>query len=114
LIVAVLAFSVFLPLSSSALDAEDFGGLVGFTIIAYTSVKGEYTGVAPRTSIALDNGMVFEFSTGFSTYTYRPKAILFAKTLSDKESGRSGDASGSPMVYKVLIEDKLYDGRRVR
>lgn len=112
LVVAVLAFLVLLPRPSSALDAEDLGGLVGFTIIAYTTVKGDYAGVAPRTPIALDNGMVFEFSTGFSSYTYRPKAIVFAP--SDKDSGRSRSAAGSPVVYKVLIEDRLYDGRRVR
>jgi hypothetical protein len=105
---------VFLPQSSSALDAEDLGGLVGFTIAAYTTVRGDYAGAAPRTPIALDNGMVFEFSTGFSSYSYRPRAIVFAKKPSDKESGKSGNASGSPVVYKVLIEDRLYDGRRVR
>lgn len=111
---ALLVLAFLWSQSSAALEADDLGGLVGFTIIASSSVKGEYAGVGPAAPVELDNGMIFELSTGFSTYTYRPRAIVFGKANADAAAQRSGDAAGQSMVYKLLVGNNLYEARRLR
>ena len=56
-----------------ALDADDFSELVGFTIVATTNVTGGFEGADFDKQVALDNGMIFTFSTYSYTYSYRPQ-----------------------------------------
>ena len=53
----VSATTALAPLT--ALYADDFDDLVGFTVIARSHVSGEFNGADFGKSVRLDNGMVF-------------------------------------------------------
>ncbi len=93
---------------ASALEASDFADLVGFTIVAASRLKGDYFGAAPGNPIVLENGMRFSFSVPFSTYSYRPPAVVFARL---ETSGNAGPSEAG--AYKVLVQDRLYSARRI-
>jgi hypothetical protein len=98
-----------------ALDANDFAGLVGFTVVASSQVKGDYYGAEAGKPIMLDNGMSFNFSVRFSTYSYRPLAVVFAKLQGETEKARNEQNTVlSASAYKVLVQDRIYDASRAR
>lgn len=105
LIVVGLACLLFACFSSSvyALDADDLTELVGYTIIASSSVVGNFEGADYDELVELDNGMIFRFREYNYSYSYRPTAIVFAYAYSD-----------SIILYKLVIDDELYDVDRVR
>ena len=80
--------------------------LVGYTAIVSTHVVGEFEGADFDKPVKLDNGMIFEFTEYNYTYSYRPDVIVFARAATFQ--GRS------VTLYKLMIEDELYDARRVR
>jgi hypothetical protein len=86
------------------LEASDFSSMVGFSVVAYTRVKGDYYGTDPARPVELDNGMVFAFPAPFSTYAYRPYAVVFERS----------PAKGAATAYKLLIQDRLYDAKRLK
>jgi len=79
---------------------------VGYTAGASTNVVGEFEGADFDKPVKLDNGMIFEFTEYNYTYSYRPDVIVFARAATFQ--GRS------VTLYKFMIEDELYDARRVR
>jgi len=103
--------------SSSALDADDFSGLVGFIIVATTNVRGDFEGADFDKPVALDNGMIFEFSTYSYTYSYRPSAVVMARIFTIDEMRRFGmnpPPTRPITIYKLIINDEIYDVQRVR
>ena len=106
-LIALLCLGTFSS-GAIALDAGDFADLVGFTVVASSRLKGDYYGAAPGNPIVLENGMRFSFSVPFSTYSYRPAAVVFARL----DAARAGEAP-SPGAYKVLVQDKFYSARRI-
>ena len=87
-------------------DASDFSEIVGYTAIASTNVSGEFEGADFDKPVRLDNGMIFEFTEYNYSYSYRPDVIIFAR--STVYQGRS------MTLYKLFIDDELYDAMRVR
>ncbi len=102
----LFALIALLAQPAAALDAADLGRLVGFTIVAYTSVKGEYAGAAAKAPVELENGMAFQLSATFSTYAYRPRAVVFAKS--------ENSPAGNTTTYRLLVENELYEAKRIR
>jgi len=84
----------------------DLCDLVGYTCIDCSNVVDEFEGADYDKPVALDNGMVFEFTDYSYTYSYRPEVAIFA-TKFDYE-GKSYTS------YKLIIEDELYDVNRLR
>jgi hypothetical protein len=80
--------------------------LVGYTCISCSNVKGEFEGADFDKPVILDNGMIFTFNEYNYSYSYRPDVAIFAKNLT-----YSGKAI---TLYKLWIEDELYDATRVR
>lgn len=87
-------------------SASDLEEIVGFTATASTNVAGDFEGADPDKPVKLDNGMIFEFTEYQYNYSYRPDVIVFA---------RQTTFEGRTMVlYKLLIDEDLYDATRVR
>jgi hypothetical protein len=95
-----------LPATHRSCDATDLEEIVGYTAVASSNVSGEFEGADFNKPVRLDNGMLFEFHEYNYSYSYRPDVIVFGKSA--EYGGRSFT------VYKLLIEDELYDATRVR
>jgi len=106
-----------LPVVCGSLDTDELAGLVGYTIIAATHVTGEFEGADYDKPVHLDNDWIFEFRTYHYHYAYHPDAIVFAKLITADELRKMGikPISESPLTtYKLIIDDDVYDVRRVR
>jgi len=105
LIVVGLACLLLVCLSNSvhALDADDLTDLVGYTIIASSYIADTFHGANYGKVVGLANGMVFEFREYKYSYSYRPTVIVFAFPYSE-----------SIVLYKLIIDDEIYDVERVR
>jgi hypothetical protein len=113
---AVLLLAV-LATPAAALDSDDLEELLGYTMIAHTNVDGEFEGVDFGKVIALENGMVFEFNEFNYTYAYRPSVAIFAMKVTADEIQKFGlgDKIKGPLtLYKLVIDDEIYDASRVR
>jgi hypothetical protein len=95
------------PLPASALEASDFTQLVGYTVVASAKLRGDYYGVDPGRPIELDNGMAFALEARFSTFSYRPSAVVFARAPQKA-------ATKEPTEYKLLVQDRIYDAKRIK
>ena len=95
-----------IPSRVPSCDASDLSEIVGYSAIVSTNVSGEFEGADFDKPVKLDNGMIFEFTEYNYTYSYRPDVIIFARSTTFQ--GRS------MTLYKLLIEDELYDVTRVR
>ena len=95
--VACLAF----PASAFAIDASDLSDMEGWTIVAVTSVEGEFEGCDFDKKIGFRNGWVLTCSDYSYSYSYQPDAVIFAKTFTYK--GRSYYS------IKALIDDEFYN-----
>jgi hypothetical protein len=84
-----------------ALDASDFSGIEGWTIAAVTQVRDEFEGCDFDRVIRFDNGWTLTCSEYSYSYSYRPDAVIFAKTMQYR--GRSY------WMIKALIDDEFYD-----
>src|SRR5439155_3151133 len=91
---------------AASCDASGLSQIVGYTALTSTNVAGDFEGADYDKPVKLDNGMIFEFTEHNYTYSYRPDVIVFARAATFQ--GRS------VTMYKLLIEDELYDARRVR
>lgn len=106
-----------IPQFANALDADDLSNLIGYTIVGSSNVRGDFEGADFDKPVALDNGMVFTFSTYSYTYSYRPTAIILARTFSVEELRRFrlNPPPNRPLtLYKLVIGDAIYDAHRVR
>jgi len=103
-----------LSIPAHALDASDFTDLVGFTVVASSRVKGDYFGAEAGRPVVLDNGMSFSFSVRFSTYSYRPVAVVFARLPREALPAPGAQADVSASAYKLLVQDRIYDATRLR
>jgi len=81
--------------------------LLGFTVVATSRLKGDYYGAMPGKPIVLENGMRFSFSVPFSTYSYRPAAVVFARVAGADEG------SAPAAAYRLLVQDRFYSARRI-
>lgn len=88
-------------ISARAFDASDFSGMEGWTIAAVTQVRGEFEGCDFDRTIRFDNGWRLTCSEYSYSYSYRPDAVIFAKTIQLR--GRSY------WMVKALIDDEFYD-----
>ena len=109
----ILFFSliIIISISCSAALCDDccdiLEDLIGYTIITTSNVSGTFEGSDYDKLVKLDNGMIFEFNSYNYHYAYRPKVIIFAKQLNMKGL--------KPInVYKLIIDDDLYDVTKIR
>lgn len=98
-VISVLLLAATMP--AYGFRAFDFFGMEGWTIAAVTQVEGDFEGCDFDRSIRFDNGWRLTCG-GFSyTYSYRPDAVIFVKTIQFR--GRSYWA------IKALIDDQFYE-----
>jgi len=97
-----------LALPAQAIDVSDLHELVGYTLLTITDVPGTFEGADFNKVVKLSNGMVFEFEEYNYSYSYMPAVAVFARKLDSKESGRTF------IVYKLVIEDEIYDVSRLK
>ena len=71
-----------------------------------SNVAGDFEGADFDKQVRLDNGMNFEFSENNYSYSYRPEVVILSRTAINQ--GRS------VTIYKLLIDDELYDATRLR
>jgi hypothetical protein len=95
-----------LVLSAHAIEVDDLDELEGFTLVVKSTVVGDFEGADFDKLVKLDNGMVFEFQSYNYEYAYRPSAAVFARAL--KYQGKAVS------LYKLVIEDTIYDVMRIR
>jgi|SRR5262245_5770644 len=91
---------------NASCEASDLCDLVGYMIFDCSNVVGEFEGADFGKTVSLDNGMIFEFQEYNYTYSYRPDAIVFA--LRTTLQGRQ------VTLYRLLIEDEMYEVTRVK
>ena len=101
---AILALLAAAP--AGALDADDLGDLLGYTMIAHTNVVGDFEGADFDKLVKFDNGWIFEFQSYSYSYSYRPAVAVFAKKV--VHNGKD------LILHKLIIDDEIYDARRVR
>jgi hypothetical protein len=111
--VAVLAC---LAGSCFAIDTSELSSLLGYTIIAATNAHGDFEGADAGKVIKLGNGWIFEFTSYNYDYAFEPDVIVLARDVSPDEFRKMGvKAPPAPIrFYKLIIEDEIYDVRRVR
>lgn len=104
----LLFFCVYLhlnPSSESLRALFDICELYGYTMIACTSVRGEFSGESGDI-VRLYNGWIFELTTSAYNYSYSPNVGVFAKELKI--------ANNPLLIYKLVVEDEIYDAIRIR
>jgi hypothetical protein len=102
---------------ASAIEADDLDEVLGYTMVSFTHVDGEFEGAEFDKLVQLENGMVFEFTEYNYSYAYRPAVAVFAESVSAAdmlEAGIKNPPARGMTLYKLVIEDELYDVRRVR
>lgn len=100
-----------------AFDADDLSDLLGYTMVAFTNVDGEFEGAEYGKLLQLENHMVFEFHEYNYSYSYRPSVAVFANHVSAGDMLKAGvksSPSGGRTFYKLVIDDEIYDVGRVR
>ncbi len=106
LILTTLIALVFATPAFARLKARDFRKLVGYTVIEISNVVGDFEGADFDKAVALDNGMVFKFNEYNYSYSYRPDVVILAKKITIGKD--------SALLWKLIIEDELYDVTRVK
>lgn len=86
---------------AKALDVYQLDELVGWTIVASTQVESEFEGCDFDKKIRLTNGWVLICRAYSYSYSYRPKVVVFAKSVTYQGTSFS--------MIKALINDRLYD-----
>ena len=107
--VALGIFTLFLHLDSTNSNradlSDDICDLDGYTMIGCSSTEGEVNGESGEI-IKLYNGMIFELNDYHYNYSYSPDVGIFATKF---------DYQGkSHLMYKLVIEDEIYDAGRIR
>ncbi len=95
-----------IPRRSVQCSASDLEEIVGYTALVSSNVTADFEGADFAKLVELDNGMIFRFREYKYTYSYRPDVIVFTRISTYQ--GRS------ITVYKLLIDDELYEVVRVR
>lgn len=98
---AYIIFTLVWVAPAQALDAYELEELVGWTIVASTQVDGDFEGCDFDKRIKLTNGWVLTCRTYSYSYSFRPKVIVFAKSVTHQGKSFS--------MVKALINDRLYD-----
>lgn len=106
LILTALVALVLAAPAFARLKARDFRKLVGYTVIEVTNAVGDFEGADFDKAVALDNGMVFKFNEYNYSYSYRPDVVVLAKKVTVGKD--------SALLWKLIIEDELYDVTRVK
>lgn len=106
LAITALVALVFATTAFARLKARDFRKLVGYTVIEITNVVGNFEGADFDKPVVLDNGMVFKFNEYNYSYSYRPDVVVMAKKVTVGKD--------SALLWKLIIEDELYDVTRVK
>src|SRR5262245_42296108 len=83
---------------ANALDTYELEELVGWTIVASSQVDGSFEGCDFDKKIRLANGMVLTCRTYSYSYSYRPKVIIFAQSVTHQGKNFS--------MIKALINDR--------
>ncbi len=93
----------YFPSSVYALDAYDLKECIGYYIYASSQVAGSFNGADYDELVELDNGMIFRFKEYNYSYSYRPTVIILVYAYSE-----------SIFLYKLIIDDDIYDVDRVK
>jgi hypothetical protein len=110
-----MALSLLGVRSVAAIDADDLDELLGYTMVAYSYVSGDFEGADFDKVVKLDNGMVFEFMEYSYAYAYHPSVAVFADEVTVEEARTYGQELTVPLVlYKLVIDDDIYDATRLR
>jgi hypothetical protein len=108
----VISIALVFSVQSYAFEVDELDEVVGFTLIAVTDVPGEFEGGDFNKTVRLANGMVFEFTSYAYTYAYQPSAAVFAKKVTLGKPGKQ--PAKDVILYKLLIEDEIFDVIRLR
>jgi len=100
-IAAVLLMALVGPRTAGVSGPSGFSGMQGWTIIAVTQVEDDFEGCDFDKPIKFTNGLVLSCSTFGYTYSFMPRAVIFAS--SSKFQGTEFYS------VKALIGDRLYD-----
>jgi hypothetical protein len=103
--------------TAAALDADDLSELLGYTMVAASNVDDEFEGAEPDKVVRLDNGMVFQFDEYNYAYAYRPSVAVFAEYVTASqmlEAGISKPPAAGMTLYKLVIDDEIYDAHRLK
>lgn len=92
--------------NSSKMQIDDICDLVGYTCLDCSNVVGDFEGADFDKLVKLDNGMIFEFNEYNYSYSYRPEVAVFSREISYQKKDM--------VIYKLIIEDEIYDAFRVR
>ena len=107
--IVVLLLVICIPaITSETLDVDSLGELIGYTILAASTVSGDFDGADYDKLVKLDNGMTFEFEEYSYSYSYRPAAVVLGKAIDIPGAGRR------TVIYKLVVDDEIYDVRRIR
>jgi hypothetical protein len=87
-------------------SAGDLQDIVGYLALTSSNVVGDFEGADFDKLVELDNGMIFRFQEYKYSYSYRPEVIVFSHSTTYQ--GRA------IVLYKLLIDEDLYDVTRVR
>jgi hypothetical protein len=99
-----------------AIEPDQFDELVGFTVLAATEISGVADGDDESSVVQLANGMRYDLGEDANACRYEPTAV-FALTLDPAQMKRLKPQSKAKVpvtLYKLLIEDQLYDAYRIR
>jgi hypothetical protein len=108
-----LVFLLGAPVSLHAIEMDQLEDLVGYTLIEVTAVPGDFEGADFDKVVKLENGMIFEFEEYNYSYSFHPDVAIFARKA-EIPSKPSDKQKGSVILYKLLIEDDIYDVHRIR
>jgi hypothetical protein len=87
-------------------DADDLCDLEGFTIVECTNVDGEFDGTDVGKAVTLQNGMIFTFESVSADVDIDPAAVILERSVIYQ--GRR------VTLYKLLIDEEVYDVQRIR
>ena len=101
---------------ASAIDASELSEYVGYTVLAFTHVDGDFDGADFDKRVRLENGWVFEFSVHQDRHAYRPDVIVLAKRYTAADLARLGvhTSIASIVHYILLIGGESYSVQRIR
>jgi len=116
ILMAAVALFCTVSLTALALDASDLEQLLGYTMISASNVDGDFEGADFDKVVKLENGMIFQFTEYNYSYAYRPDVAVFAKEVTLRPTNAKGAQSVPKriVIYKLVIDDDIYDVRRVR
>jgi hypothetical protein len=90
------------------------GRLVGYTILAATTAKGQFNGNLHDHLVTLENGWVFRIKEYTFVYASDPDVVVLAKNFTPDDLRKMGIATTvSFTVWKLIFDNEVLDAERV-